>query len=250
MSIVLENFSCGKESYYVKDVNLEIEDGKWYFLIGDIGSGKTTLLLGIANLLNLKKGILKFNGKELEKKEVLKEFRKKSGVLLQDSDSQFFNSTVEKEILFCIKDRSEEEKKERLEKIIDMLEIEEEKLERSPFELSGGEKKRVALASILIKEPKYIFLDEPTAGLDSKGKKIFYKILKKLKEKGCTIIQISHDLEEVFKYSDIVLKLEKGRVNKGEKEKFLQEIESLKIINYIKRKGKNIGEVLKILGEK
>ncbi|TXJ58896.1 ATP-binding cassette domain-containing protein [Brachyspira aalborgi] len=220
MEIILKNLNAGyfinKKEYsiVIENLNIVFEIGKFHFLAGVSGSGKSTLLETICYLIKKISGEILFDNKTIEDKNNLNIFRKFSGIMLQYTEKQFFNNTVEEEITFNLKRNkvNNEEIKIKLNEILEKLGIDKKLLNASPFEISGGEKRMVALASILIYSPKILFLDEPTAGLDFESKKIFMSSLKSLnKNFKLTIIQSSHILEDIIEYGDTVLILNKNK---------------------------------------
>lgn len=220
MEIILKNLNAGyfinKKEYsiIIENLNIVFENGKFHFLAGVSGSGKSTLLETICYLIKKISGEILFDNKPIEDKNNLNIFRKFSGIMLQYTEKQFFNNTVEEEITFNLKRNkvNNEEIKIKLNEILEKLGIDKKLLNASPFEISGGQKRMIALASVLISSPKILFLDEPTAGLDFESKKIFMSSLKSLnKDSKLTIIQSSHILEDIIEYGDTVLILNKNK---------------------------------------
>lgn len=248
MEIKLEKVGAGFTDEYLKDIDLSFSNNEWCFFIGETGSGKSTLLQTVAYLTKIFSGKLTFNGKELKDKNTLREFRDKVGVMFQYTEKQFFCNSVKEEITYTLKRKkaSNEEIEKKLEKVLELLSFPREILSNSPFEISGGQKRFTALASILINEPEILILDEPTAGLDIENKRIFYSVLERLKNSGIMIIQSSHTLEDVLKYGERVIKLEKGRVVKdGNPKKILLEerSESTDIFRILSEKGMDLSEI-------
>lgn len=220
MEITLKNLNAGyfinKKEYFlvIENLTVSFESGKFHFLAGVSGSGKSTLLETMCFLIKKISGEILFDNKSIDNKKNLNIFRKSSGIILQYTEKQFFNNTVEEEITFnLIRDKIDvEEIQIKLHEICEKLNIDRKLLYASPFEISGGEKRIVALASILISSPKILFLDEPTVGLDFESKKIFMLSLKSLNEYSkLTIIQSSHILEDIIEYGDTVLILNKNK---------------------------------------
>lgn len=214
MEISLREISSGYEEIVLKNINLNIKTGSYNFIIGETGSGKSTLLQTIGVLLKNKTGDILWKNKNLSSKEHLKDYRENYGYMFQYTEKQFFNSTIKEEITYSLVKRKvlSEEIEKKLDEVLELLELSKDILTRSPHEVSGGQKRFVALASILMTSPKILLLDEPTAGLDIENKKLFFTILDKLKKSGITIIQISHLLEDVLEYGDNVIALEKGKI--------------------------------------
>lgn len=203
----------------LKDVSLKIPQGSFTALIGHTGSGKSTLIQHINALLLPSDGevdIDEFVIRAGEKSEVLKPLRKKAGLVFQFPEYQLFEETIEKDIIFGPTNfgMSEEEAKERAGKVLKLVGLDESYLERSPFELSGGQKRRVAIAGILAMEPDILVLDEPTAGLDPQGAKEMLELFKKFQESGKTVIMVSHDMNHVLQYCDHVVVMNHGEVER------------------------------------
>lgn len=238
--IQLQKVDAGYETPYLKDVTLNFREGEWTFLIGETGSGKSTLLQAIARLNKIFSGDIFFDGKSLKDKKNLKKFRELVGVMFQYTEKQFFCDSVEEEIIYSLKRKflSENEVKKRLNDIIESLNFPKDILENSPFEISGGEKRFTALASILINNPKILLLDEPTAGLDIENKNLFYTVLRELNKSGVTIIQISHTLEDVLKYGERVIKLKDGKIVKDGRPKEILLEEDSEVMNIFKHLSK------------
>ena len=232
MEIALKNLNAGylisKKEYHliIENMTINFENGKFHFLAGVSGSGKSTLLETICFLIKKISGEILFDNKSIENKNNLNIFRKSSGIMLQYTEKQFFNNTVEEEIIFNLKRNkiSSEEIKNQLCEIMEKLNIDRKLLYASPFEISGGEKRMVALASVLISSPKILFLDEPTVGLDFESKKVFMSSLKNLnKDSKMTIIQSSHILEDIIEYGDTVLILNKQFIKGNPKDLLFSE---------------------------
>ena len=203
----------------LKDVSLKIPQGSFTALIGHTGSGKSTLIQHINALLLPSNGevdIDEFVIRNEEKPEVLKPLRKKAGLVFQFPEYQLFEETIEKDIIFGPTNfgMSEAEAKERAGKVLKLVGLDESYLERSPFELSGGQKRRVAIAGILAMEPDILVLDEPTAGLDPQGAKEMLELFKKFQESGKTVIMVSHDMNHVLQYCDHVVVMNHGEVER------------------------------------
>lgn len=215
MELSIKGLYCGYSSEVLKDLNISFKENTWNFFIGATGSGKSTFFLTLSKLLPQIKGDIFLNGESLKSNKGLAELRDKCGIMFQYTEKQFFNSTIKEEILFNLKRRVKdiEVQNKKLDEIIELLKLDREFLERSPFEISGGQKRMVALASILITDPTILFLDEPTVGLDLESKNLFFNILKNLKMKGVTIFQVSHFLEDVLEYGDTVTILSGSKAN-------------------------------------
>lgn len=220
MEITLKNLTAGyiinkkEKKIIAENLNCTFESGKFHFLAGVSGSGKSTLLETICLLIKKISGEILFDNKLIDKKNNLKEFRNSSGIMLQYTEKQFFNNTVAEEIVFNLK-RSKIDNKEinkKLKEVLEILSIDKKMLQASPFEISGGQKRIIALASVIITSPKILFLDEPTAGLDFESKNIFMKTIKELNNNSnITIIQSSHILDDIIEYGDNVFIIGKNK---------------------------------------
>ena len=223
MSIIAQNltFTYNKKSAFEKkaldDITVTINDGEFVAIVGHTGSGKTTFAQHLNALIRLQQGNLKVLDYDLAaKKPDLKALRHDVGMVFQYPEYQLFADTVLDDVCFGPKnfgyDRETCEKlaKEALE-VVGMKV--EEVAKKSPFDLSGGEKRRVAFAGVLAMKPKVLVLDEPTAGLDPRGKKEILQLVHKLnKEQGTTVIMVSHDMNEVFENADRVLVFCDGKI--------------------------------------
>lgn len=213
----------------LKNINMTIPEGKITGIIGKSGSGKTTLIQLMNGLLKPTSGKIKILDFVLENKnQNLKELHRQVGFLFQFPEEQFFHETVEKEIGFAVDSFQYRisEKEKRIKESLLLVGLNDSYLKRDPLTLSNGEKRKVALASILIYNPKILILDEPTIGLDEESKKSFLKLLRMLKKRyHKTIIIVSHDVEFLHKFVDYLFVLNHGKiVLKGDKyEVFKQE---------------------------
>ena len=205
----------------LKGVNLNIKKGSMIALIGHTGSGKSTLVQHINALLLPTKGevqIEDFLISATDKPSLLKPLRKKAGLVFQFPEYQLFEETILKDIIFGPKNFgvNEEEAIEKAKEALKLVGLDESYLEKSPFELSGGQKRRVAIAGILAMEPEILVLDEPTAGLDPQGAKEMLSLFRKINFQGKTVILVSHDMNQVQEYCDEVIVMNKGKVEKHE----------------------------------
>ena len=207
-------------SYHaLKGVNLDIKQGSMTALIGHTGSGKSTLIQHINALLLPTAGEIHIDDfliSVTDKPETLKPLRKKAGLVFQFPEYQLFEETIQKDIIFGPKNfgATEEEALAVAKKVLKLVGLDESYLERSPFDLSGGQKRRIAIAGILAMDPDILILDEPTAGLDPQGAKEMLNLFKKINEKGKTVILVSHDMNQVLEYCDDVVVMNKGRVER------------------------------------
>lgn len=226
------NYNTPLQNEVLKNISFHIPEGKICAFLGKSGSGKTTLIELINGLLFPTKGKVKIDDKVLENNpRDLKELHKQVGFLFQFPEEQFFHETVEKEIGFAVDSFSyrKEEKRKRIEEALLLVGLDQTYLKRDPLTLSNGEMRKVALASILIYNPKIIILDEPTVGLDEASKKSMLQLLRMLKRRyHKTIIIVSHDIEFVHKLVDYIYVLHNGRiVLKGDKYEVFKEEEKL-----------------------
>lgn len=224
------------EKVALKDINLTIDDNDFVALIGHTGSGKSTLIQHLNGLLSPTKGKIYIDGIDITEKNVkLVDIRKKVGLVFQYSEYQLFEETIEKDIEFGPKNLglSDEEIHQRVVKAMEMVGLDyEEYKDKSPFDLSGGQKRRVAIAGVIAMNPKTLILDEPTAGLDPKGRDDILAQIKKLhNDYGMTIILVSHSMEDVANIADKVIVMNNGSVElQGPIDIVFKEVEKLESI--------------------
>ena len=222
MSIILDNvnYIYGEGSGFVKhalkDVNLVINNNEFIGLIGHTGSGKSTLTQILNGLLKPTGGNVYFNGEDIYSKGFnRKDLRFKVGLVFQYPEHQLFEENVFKDVCFgpLNMGMSKKEAELRSFETLEMVGIPPEAFYHSPFELSGGQKRRVAIAGVLAMRPEYLILDEPTAGLDPEGRDSILEMIKDMHEKlGTTVILVSHSMEDVAKYVDRVLVMNQGEL--------------------------------------
>ncbi len=238
------------EKNALHDVNIEIDDGAFIGIIGHTGSGKSTLIQHLNGILKPTKGRVVINGIDTKQKN-LKELRQQVGIVFQYPEHQLFEETVKKDISFGLLKQglSQKEIDERVISSIQSVGLDETVLEKSPFELSGGQKRRVAIAGVVAMAPHILVLDEPTAGLDPKGRdEIFGYITKLHKDSNMTIILVSHSMEDIARLSERVIVMNEGTVfmDKPSKEIYSQPEELEKIglsapqITYLMKKLKDV----------
>ena len=200
----------------INDVSVKIDDGQIIGLIGHTGSGKTTLLQLLSGLVKPASGTVYLDGEDIFAKDYDKTtLRSKLGIVFQYPEHQLFEETVFKDVCFGPKNLGVDDKETELRayEALKMIGLEDEVFYQSPFDLSGGQKRRVAIAGVLAMKPKILILDEPTAGLDPVGRnEILDLVLKLQKEQGLTIILVSHSMEDVAKYADRVLVMDAGQI--------------------------------------
>ena len=252
---IVQTFSSNVNKNFnaIENVSLEINQGEFIGIIGPTGAGKTTLIEHFNALLIPTQGEVEFHydwqaldsktqtitvspvvkvvKKSWKKIKNVNQIRKKVGIVFQFAEYQLFEETIEKDIIFgpvnigIPKAKAKEIAKE----IIEVVGLNQEYLSRSPFELSGGQKRRVALAGILAMKPDFLVFDEPTAGLDPAGAKDMLNLFKKINESGTTVIIVTHNLDDVLEYTSRTIFIEKGKIVKdGATLEVLSDIELLK----------------------
>lgn len=220
------------------DIDCTIEDGEMLALIGETGSGKSTFVQHLNALLLPSSGTIQVDDKKIEanvKATQLKALRKKVGLVFQFPEYQLFEETIEKDIAFGPLNFgvSKEEANQIAAKMIEIVGLDKSYLTKSPFECSGGEKRRIAIAGILAMDPDVLVFDEPTAGLDPKGAKDMMQLFDQLnKEMHKTIILVTHDMEQVLDYCSRVLVLSDGKILKdSDVVSFFEDIALLRQLN-------------------
>lgn len=222
MAIKLEgiNYIYGQGTELVvdalKDVNLEIGDGEFVGVIGHTGSGKSTLVQHLNGLIKPSSGHIYFDGQDIYAEGYsMKQHRSKVGLVFQYPEHQLFEVDVLSDVCFGPKNlgMSKEEAEKTAKKALQMVGLDESYYKRSPFDLSGGQKRRVAIAGVLAMNPKMLILDEPTAGLDPQGRKEILDLITGLRrDAGITIVLVSHSMEDVAEYVDRIIVMNKGCV--------------------------------------
>ncbi|CMV44502.1 energy-coupling factor transporter ATPase [Streptococcus pneumoniae] len=228
MGIALENVNFTYQegtplaSAALSDVSLTIEDGSYTALIGHTGSGKSTILQLLNGFLVPSQGSVRVFDTLItstSKNKDIRQIRKQVGLVFQFAENQIFEETVLKDVAFGPQNFgvSEEDAVKTAREKLALVGIDESLFDRSPFELSGGQMRRVAIAGILAMEPAILVLDEPTAGLDPLGRKELMTLFKKLHQSGMTIVLVTHLMDDVAEYANQVYVMEKGRLVKGGK---------------------------------
>ncbi|WP_252216739.1 energy-coupling factor transporter ATPase [Clostridium sp. VAP41] len=284
MSIKVENLThtympkTPFEKVALDNVNIEIEDGEFVALIGHTGSGKSTFIQHLNGLLEATSGTIIVDGLDITKKQInLTDVRKKVGLVFQYPEYQIFEETIAKDIAFGPKNLglTEDEIKTRVIESMKMVGLDYETYkDQSPFDLSGGQKRRVAIAGVIAMKPTTLILDEPTAGLDPKGRDDILEQISKLhKEYNMTIILVSHSMEDVAKIAQRIVVMNHGKVElQGKPSEVFKEVDKLEkiglgvpqvtyLVRELRKKGFEISddiftiegakkELLKILKEK
>lgn len=222
MAIILDNVSymyekdTAMEVAALKDIALVIPDGQFIGLIGHTGSGKSTLVQHLNGLMQPTSGNIYYNGEDINEENFdKKELRSKVGLVFQYPEHQLFEIDVFKDVCFGPRNMGLEEKEVQLRAYAALKQVglEDEYFYQSPFDLSGGQKRRVAIAGVLAMQPEVLILDEPTAGLDPKGRdEILDQIARLREETGITVILVSHSMEDVAKYVDRIIVMNQGSV--------------------------------------
>jgi energy-coupling factor transport system ATP-binding protein len=253
------------ERHAIKDINFTINKGEFIGLIGHTGSGKSTLIQHMNGLVKATSGHIYFNGEDIyEPKYSMKKLRSKVGLVFQYPEHQLFETTVFKDVMFGPTNLGLEKLviEMRTYEALKMVGIGDDLLDASPFELSGGQKRRVAIAGVLAMKPEVLILDEPTAGLDPKGRDdILDQIALLHKESGITIILVTHSMEDVAKYADRLLVMNQGELvmSHTTKEVFsrYKELEDMQlaapqvtyVMNALKEKGYAVPTDVTTIGE-
>ena len=222
MSIEIKNvnylYSQGTsyEMHALKNVNLEIPDGQFVGLIGHTGSGKSTLTQHLNGLVKATSGHIYYNGEDIyDEKFSMKKLRSKVGLVFQYPEHQLFETEVLADVCFGPKNLgfTKEEAEEKAKAALRMVGMGEEYDKSSPFELSGGQKRRVAITGVLAMDPEVLILDEPTAGLDPRGRdEVLDQVSALQRSRGITVILVSHSMEDVAKYVDRLIVMNQGEV--------------------------------------
>ena len=265
MSIKIENLTyvympkTPFEKKALDNVSLEIEDGEFLAVIGHTGSGKSTLIQHLNGLLKPASGKIYVDGTDITDKDTkLVDIRKKVGLVFQYPEYQLFEETIAKDIAYGPTNLglNEDEILRRVKKSMEMVGLDyDEYKDISPFELSGGQKRRVAIAGVIAMEPNVLILDEPTAGLDPAGRDDILEQIKFLHEKyNMTIILVSHSMEDVGKLAEKIIVMNDGHIElQGKPKELFREIDTLEriglavpqvtyLMRELKRKGFNVSE--------
>ena len=237
----------------LKDINLEIKEGVFYALIGHTGSGKSTLVQHMNGLMSPTKGEVLYNGVPVRDKDMnLRELRSKVGLVFQYPEHQLFEVSVYDDVCFGPKNMKlpPEEIKKRADDALRLTGVDESLWKLSPFELSGGQKRRVAIAGVLAMQPEILILDEPTAGLDPGGRDEILKQIKLLHEsRRITIVLVSHSMEDVARFVDRIIVMNKGCIEYNDTPanvfRHVEELEEMGLsapkVTYVMRKLRSLG---------
>lgn len=239
------SYNNGK-TFAIKDVTTEIFDGEFVSIVGHTGSGKSTFIQNLNALLVPTSGTVTVDEFTIENKlkiKNIKELRKKIGIVFQFPEYQLFEETIEKDILFGPKNflMNKDELEGLASKVLKVVGLDDSFLQKSPFELSGGEKRRVAIAGILAFDPDVLIVDEPTAGLDPISANNMMELFKKLNSMGKTIILVTHNMDHVLEYSDRVLVFKDASLLKN-----ARPIDLFNDIEAVKRLGIDVPKVVEL----
>ena len=233
------------EKVAIEDISISVEQGDFIGIIGHTGSGKSTLVQHLNGLLKPTSGTILLDGKDIHSdKNFTRQARFKVGLCFQYPEYQLFENTVYEDIAFGPKNMklSKEEIKERVLRAAEFVGVRNDMLQKSPFDLSGGEKRRVAIAGVMAMQPEILILDEPSAGLDPKGRKVISEMIEQYrKNTGSTVIVVSHSMEDVAESADKVLVMNKGKV-----EYFASVDEVFSNAEHLVEFGLNVPEITKV----
>lgn len=217
MPIEIKELSFSYDSKpFIDNLDLKIDDGEMVGIIGNTGCGKSTFVRLIAGLIKSDSGKIIIDGDDITNKKFNKKIlRRKLGIVFQFPEMQLFEQTIEKDIFFGLKQYklTYDEKYKRAKEALELLGLDFDRIkDKSPLALSGGEKRKIAVAGILVCKPKYLIFDEPIAGLDCNSRDSFMKLLLALKQNGTTIIIISHNTDYLAEYADRILVMDGGKI--------------------------------------
>lgn len=217
MPIEIKELSFSYDSKpFIDNLDLKIDDGEMVGIIGNTGCGKSTFVRLIAGLIKSDSGKIIIDGDDITNKKFNKKIlRRKLGIVFQFPEMQLFEQTIEKDIFFGLKQYklTYDEKYKRAKEALELLGLDFERIkDKSPLALSGGEKRKIAVAGILVCKPKYLIFDEPIAGLDCNSRDSFMKLLLALKQNGTTIIIISHNTDYLAEYANRILVMDGGKI--------------------------------------
>ena len=201
------------DEFAIRNISLNIDEGEIVGVIGHTGSGKSTFLQHLNALIVPDGGSVTVDGIDSSSKKV-SDIRKKVGLVFQYPEHQLFADTCYEDIAYGLRNigLGENEIKQRIFETVDLLGVNPEVLNKSPFEISGGQQRKVALAGVIAMKPKYLVLDEPTSGLDPQSRRDLFKTILQLRDNGMTIVLVSHSIDEIAEYADRVVVFNKGEV--------------------------------------
>lgn len=206
----------GKEPLWaLNDVSFSIEDGEFLAIAGHTGSGKSTLILHLNGVINPTHGRVLWNGQDLTNKKIANQARGDIGIVFQYPEHQLFAASVYEDVAFGPRNLglASDEVEERVKEGLELVELDYESLkDRSPFELSGGQQRRVAFAGVLAMRPTTLVLDEPVAGLDPASRNDFLNLIDKLHEQGITLVMVSHNMNDIARLADRMIVLNQGKI--------------------------------------
>ena len=233
------------EKVAIEDISISVEKGDFIGIIGHTGSGKSTLVQHLNGLLKPTSGTILLDGKDIHSdKNFTRQARFKVGLCFQYPEYQLFENTVYEDIAFGPKNMklSKEEIRERVIRAAEFVGVRNDMLQKSPFDLSGGEKRRVAIAGVMAMQPEILILDEPSAGLDPKGRKVISEMIEQYrKNTGSTVIVVSHSMEDIAESADKVLVMNKGKI-----EYFASVDEVFSNAEHLVEIGLNVPEITKV----
>lgn len=238
------------ETAALKNINLEIQNGEFIGVMGHTGCGKSTLIRSLAGLIRPTEGSIIVDGSDINGRRYDRsELRRKLGVVFQYPECQLFETTVEKDVAFGLKHLglNKDEVKERVRWALEVCGFDFEKIAKaSPMGLSGGEKRRVAIAGVLAVKPEYLILDEPIAGLDPLGREAFLELITGLNAAGMTIIMVSHNADGIGEYASRVLLMSGGElIGDGSPEELFSDVERMRALHLGVSRSREIAWLLK-----
>ena len=228
------------ETKAVDDVSFEIHDGEFVGIIGHTGSGKSTLIQHLNALIEPTSGSVHVEGENINASKNRSALRRRVGLVFQYPEYQLFEETVLKDVSFGPRNmgRNETESIQAAKDALGLVGLSEENWEKSPFELSGGQQRRAALAGVLAMKPEVLILDEPAAGLDPSGRKEILDIIKRIHSQGTTVIMVSHSMDDVARLCDRIIVMDGGAINAiGTHEELLKGNKIYQEVYYSQQKG-------------
>lgn len=208
------SFRDNKKNKILDDINIRIDDGEFIVVAGQTGSGKTTLIKIMSGLIKPFKGQVLFNGDDINNYNFNKiKLRKKMGIVFQYPEYQLFETSVKKDVGFSLKQFKIENPEEKIKKALEIVGFNYDEIkDKSPFALSGGEKRRVAIAGVIAAEPDFLIFDEPLSGLDPQGREAFMSFVRELNKNGTGIVMITHCINIAAEYFDRIIIMDAGKI--------------------------------------